>query len=191
MTKVLLVNNDSDTWRELVETAHEAGFEVTTIGCRDMNHHSADGFDAVVLSGGWWYDDEIRHLEVYKGELEFLRTTDTPTLGICVGMQLMQLAHSGQIQLLDKPQHDVQTIDVASAGQLLLGWPKQVKVHKNHTMGALVAAPEFEVLASSPGHIEMIKHQVKPLLGVQFHPEVGERKARAAMLRQLVGRRLG
>jgi GMP synthase-like glutamine amidotransferase len=159
---------------------------VDTIGCREVDAQSADGYDAVVLSGGWWYDDEIQHLEIYKGELALIRRAAVPMLGICIGMQLMQIAYSGRVQLLDEPQYDLQEISIEGSAQYLLGWPAVMRVHKNHTMGALAVANGFDVLARSPGHIEMIRHQDKPLLGVQFHPEVGETEARAAMLYQLV-----
>lgn len=186
MKKLLLVNNDSDTWQELVDGCRDAGFAVDTIGCRDVNERSAEGYDAAVLSGGWWYDDEIQHLEIYKGELALIRKAPVPMLGICIGMQLMQIAHSGEVQLLDKPQYDLQEISINEVGQRLLGWPATMRVHKNHTMGALSVASGFDVLARSPGHVEMIRHRQKPLVGVQFHPEVGDPEARAAMLYQLV-----
>jgi GMP synthase-like glutamine amidotransferase len=186
MTKALIVDNDSDTLQELIRTAEAAGFKTTVIHCRQLAIDSAVGHDIIILSGGWWYDDEIQHLEVYKAELELIRHSMVPVLGICIGMQLMQIAYSGQVQLLDKPQRDVQTIELTPAGQELLGWPRTVQVHKNHTMGALSVAPGFEVLGNSPGHIEIIRHASRPLLGVQFHPEIGELAHCAEMLQQLV-----
>jgi GMP synthase-like glutamine amidotransferase len=186
MKKLLIINNDSDSWQDLLDTARDAGFEVATLHCKEVDADSAKGYDAVILSGGWWYDDEIQHLESYHGELDLLRTTEVPTLGICLGMQLMQMAHTGQVQLLDAPQHDLREITVEPAGRELLGWPETVTVHKNHTMGAIVVAPGFDVLGRSPGHIEIIKHHARPLLGVQFHPEIGEKQARADMFRELV-----
>lgn len=186
MTKILLIDNDSDTLQELYEACKDAGFAVDTRHCTDVTPASADGYEAVVLSGGWWYDDEIQHLETYKGEMELLRTTRVPVVGICLGMQLMQIAYSGQVQLLDMPQHDSQTITVEPLGQQVLGWPPTMIVHKNHTMGAISVADGFEVLARSPGHIEIIRHTSRPLLGVQFHPEVGDPRNCALMMRQLV-----
>jgi GMP synthase-like glutamine amidotransferase len=185
-TKVLAVNNDSDTWQELIDSLCDAGFEVGTLHCREIQPDSANGYDVVVLSGGWWYDDEMQHLENYKNELELIKQTPVPMLGICQGMQLMQLACSGQITLLDKPQHDLQSITIEPRGQELLGLPDTMVVHKNHTMGAIVAAPGFEVLGRSHGHIEIIGHKTKPLLGVQFHPEVGDPHDRAAFMHRLV-----
>lgn len=186
MTKVLLINNDSDTWQELQDACRDAGYEFATLHCKAVKADSATGFDVVILSGGWWYDDEIQHLETYDGEMELIRHTGVPILGICMGMQLMQLAFSGQVPLLDSPQRDLQPIAINRRGQELLGLPEAILVHKNHTMGVIAVAPGFEVLGRSPGHIEIICHAKKPLLGVQFHPEIGEPNSRAMMMRNLI-----
>ena len=104
MANVLLINNDSDTWEQLVDTSRACGFKVDSLHCLEVNADSGDGYDIVILSGGWWYNQAAKHTEVYKGELELIRKTTTPVLGICIGMQLMQIAYSGSVPLLDEPQ---------------------------------------------------------------------------------------
>ncbi len=186
MAKVLLVNNDSDTWEQLVGTSQACGFDVDTLHCLEVTADSGDGYDIVILSGGWWYNEAARHTEVYKGELELIRKTSTPVLGICIGMQLMQIAYSGAVPLLDKPQKDLQMITINSTGQELLDLPVTLAVQKNHTMGIIKVANGFTELAYSPGHVEIIRHNSRPLLGVQFHPEVGTPQDRSLLLALLV-----
>jgi GMP synthase-like glutamine amidotransferase len=186
MTKILVVNNDSDTWQELLDTVRDCGYEAEILHCQAVRPDSGQGCDAAILSGGWWYDDAAKHLEVYQGEIDFITHTSLPTLGICIGMQLMQLAFSGLVPQLDEPQKDLQTISVLPEGQKLLSLPEQITVHKNHTLGVVMPADGFTVLAASPDHVEIIKHATRPLLGVQFHPEVGEHDARIAMLQNLL-----
>ncbi len=187
--KVLLVNNDSDTWQELQDVAAAAGYEVTPI------HHSAigaiepRGYDAAILSGGWLYEavegpelGAIKTLAVYAEELEFIRSAPIPILGICVGMQLMHVAVDQALPMLDEPQHGWKEIDVNIAGQILFGFPEKLTVFKNHTNAVVATDPQFELLATSPGHAEITLHRTKPLLGVQFHPEVGKADAPAKLL---------
>lgn len=183
---MLLVNNDSDTWDELETVARAAGYDVTPV------HHSAigaidpRGYDLAILSGGWWYDDEVKLLTEYAEELQFIKSTSIPILGICIGFQLMHVATDQAVPLLDAPEYGLLPIDVNIAGQMLFGFPETVNVFKNHTRGVFQTDPQFEVLASRNGHVEITLHKTKPLLGVQFHPEVGELEECVALIKTLV-----
>lgn len=183
---ILLVNNDSDTWQELYDTAVAAGYNVTPIRHSAIGAIDPRAYDLAILSGGWWYDDPTKLLDEYAEELQFIKSTPIPILGICVGMLLMHVAIDQAVPLLDEPQHGMKNIDVNIAGQMLFGFPDKITVFKNHTRGIIETDPQFELLASSPGHAEMTLHTQKPLLGVQFHPEVGEGSQPVELLRTLV-----
>lgn len=170
---VLLVDNSSDTFAELQEVVMQAGHSVTSISYREIPLYPADAYQLVILSGGWWYDDEVELLTQYAEELELIRTCPVPLLGICIGMQLMHVALDRAVPLLDVPQSGRKDITATERG-IRAGLPPRMQVHKNHTRGIIEADPLFEVLASSPGHIEIMQHRERPMLGVQFHPEVGE-----------------
>lgn len=182
MRKVLLVNNDSDSWQELQDVAVAAGYDVTPI------HHSAigaidpRGYDLAILSGGWWYFDETELLKNYAEELQFIKTTPIPILGICIGFQLMHVAVDQAVPLLDEEQHGFKDISVNVAGQMLFHFPETISVFKNHTVGVIEINSQFELLASSPGHAEITLHKTKPLLGVQFHPELEKTVSASAKL---------
>jgi GMP synthase-like glutamine amidotransferase len=184
---VLLVNNDSDTWDELQEVAAAAGYNVTPV------HHSAigaidpRGYDLAILSGGWWHDDEVELLKNYAEELMFIRLTPIPILGICAGMLLMHVTVDQAVPLLDEREHGWKDIDVNVDGQVVFDFPEKIKVFKNHDRAIFETDPSFRELASSSGHAEILLHQSRPLLGVQFHPEVGETEEAVKMLTTLVG----
>lgn len=183
---ILLIDNQSDTFAELESAVIAAGHDVTTIGYRDIPHYAADEYNAIILSGGWWYDDEVELLEQYAEELALIRDCPVPILGICIGMQLMHVALEQTVPLLDAPQSGSKQIAVTELGQKQYGFAPQMEVHKNHTRGILEVDPEFDVLATSPGHVEMMIHQTKPLLGVQFHPEVGDPSTAGQLINKLL-----
>lgn len=171
--RLLIVNNDSDTWEELLDVAQTAGHQVTPVHCRAIGAIDPRGYDMAVLSGGWWYDEPEELLENYAEELEFIRSAPIPILGICIGMQLMHVSLDQAVPLLDQPQSGYKPIEVSEVGQEIFGFPSVMNVFKNHTRAVIEADPHFDVLATSPGHIEIMMHRERPLLGVQFHPEVG------------------
>jgi len=184
--KILLVNNDSDTWDELCEAVGAAGHDVTPTHYADIDRTATSQHDLAILSGGWWYDDEVELLEKYGEELNFIRTSPIPILGICIGMQLLHVSLDRAVPLLDAPQTGLKEIVTTTVGRERYGLPSTMKVHKNHTRGVIDADPIFEVLAISPGHVEIIRHTERPMLGVQFHPEVGPREQSANLLNALI-----
>ena len=184
--RLLLVNNDSDTWEELRGVTHAAGYEVTPVHCSTIGAIDPRGYDMAVLSGGWWYDDPDELLHTYAEELAFIRSSPIPVLGICLGMQLMHVSLDQAVPLLDEPQSGYKLITVTTAGQTIGGLPATMNVFKNHTRAVVTADPAFQVLATSPGHVEMMLHRTRPLLGVQFHPEVGPIDEAADLLHTLI-----
>lgn len=183
---ILLVNNDSDTWQELQRTVSDAGHNVTSIHHKEISLFPIEEYELAILSGGWWYDDEIELLAEYAEELELIRTCPIPLLGICIGMQLMHVSLDRAAPLLDVPQSGIREITVTELGQLRYALPPTMSVFKNHTRGVIEADPIFDVLAYSPGHVEIIAHQERPMLGVQFHPEVGDAHECVTLLNTLI-----
>ena len=183
---VLLVNNDSDTWEELQVVAKAAGYNVTPIHCSAVGAIDPRGYDLAILSGGWWYDDEVKLLKNYAEELQFIKSTPIPILGICIGMLLMHVAVDQAVPLLDEREFGPKHIDVNIAGQVLFGFSESIEVFKNHSRGVFETDPQFELLASSSGHAEIMLHKTRPLLGVQFHPEIGDAEEAVTMLKTLV-----
>jgi para-aminobenzoate synthetase len=182
IVKILLVNNDSDSWSALHDLCKRCDWEVTAIHHKELLTATVSEFDLVILSGGWWYDDEVELLTEYAAELQLINTSPIPVLGICIGMQLMHVALDQAVPLLDSPQSGFRNIQLTASGQKLFGLPDTIRVFKNHTRGVIEVDPEFERLAHSPGHVEIMLHRQRQLLGVQFHPESEDDPARAEQL---------
>ena len=185
---VLLVNNDTEqeNWEKLQTVVAATGNSVTPIHNSAIGAVDPRGYDMAILSGGWYYEDEVELLQKYAEELQFIVSTPIPILGICVGMQLMHVAIDQAVPLLDERRYGWAEIDVNIAGQMLFGFPEKLKVFKNHDRGVIETDSQFEVLASCNSNAEIVLHKTKPLLGVQFHPEEGETDDAAAMMKTLI-----
>lgn len=183
--KALVVNNDSDTWQALCDTVRQAGFQIATVHHSDIHKVDMSEFDLVVLSGGWWNDDASELLSNYGEELRVIRESKVPILGVCIGMQLMHVALEQAVPLMDQPQSGGRGIKLTERGRKLFDLPAVIIVHKNHTRAVVEADPSFEVLASSRSGVEIMQHRTRPLLGVQFHPEVGSVERRYSLMKAL------
>ena len=126
-------------------------------------------YSAIILSGGPQsvygpaapkYDPEIFNL-------------GKPILGICYGLQLMNLVNGGTVVKKTTREDGQFTINVEQSSELYQTLPKSINVLLTHGDSIDTVAPGFIVTGQSPsGLISSIENPSKRQFGVQFHPEV-------------------
>jgi GMP synthase (glutamine-hydrolysing) len=124
----------------------------------------------IVLSGGpkSVYDDEAPVLN-----LEYL-DFDIPVLGICYGLQ--SLAHCispNSVEKAKKREFGRAKILIDDASDLLKGVKNESTVWMSHGDHIKHLPEPYKVIAhTSNAPVAAVRHQEKPIFGVQFHPEV-------------------
>lgn len=167
MKKILLIENGSRHTRAL---AHRLGeHEVRRVKYRNLSAGDIAKADIIVLSGG--HPSVLYHSWFYRKQVDLIRTSSRPIIGICLGFELIVRAFGGRLYRLKRKAHGLRLITVAPGfpafgGPLLRIW----EAHK----WAATFTPEsvFEIVASSQYGSEIIKHRSKPIYACQFHPEV-------------------
>ncbi len=130
----------------------------------------ADGY---AMGGG----PQRVHEAVEKGEFatlsKVLNTIDVPLLGICVTHQLMAVAYGGEAGPAIKPEYGPTTVIVDQEDTILNGMGSSFTAWSSHNDEVQKLPPNFRSIAHSEFcKIEAMKHDSKPIFGVQFHPEV-------------------
>ncbi len=127
--------------------------------------------DGIILPGG--KDYQLKDLEI----VSYLWEQDIPTLGICLGMQVMSMFFQGQMNTFEKNKHDskekyVHDVYLNTNSKLydIIGKEK-IKVNSRHH--DYIKHTNLKVSAiSSDGIIEAVEDREKKFfLGVQWHPE--------------------
>lgn len=151
------------------------------------------GDGLVVLGGqGDAYDDAgSPWLPAARELLADAARTGVPTLGICLGAQLLAVATGGRVQVGAPPGRESGVIDVHprphATGDALLGG-LAAAVHADHPLagGVLLAMPSMHadaVVDLPPGAVWLASSRLYPYQafrvgaaawGLQFHPEVSE-----------------
>ena len=165
--------------------------------------HYAERLDGLVLEGGsdmWpgsygeqplraeWSGDRIRD-EYEMALLRAFVSRGKPVLGICRGMQVLNVAYGGTLyqdlalqkpgplfhrsaQLYDRNHHQIELVADTRLAQLYPGLASAT-VNSVHHQGIRELAPGFIVEARSPdGVIEAFRCESAPYVaGVQWHPE--------------------
>lgn len=103
------------------------------------------------------------------------REEGKPILGICRGMQVLNVAFGGSLYQDIKGHRNRHLIEIEEGSLLyeIMGRRKQIEVNSSHHQGIKVVAPSLRATAwSGDKHIEGVEGKGEEfLLGVQFHPE--------------------
>jgi putative glutamine amidotransferase len=140
-------------------------------------HAEQLGINALLFSGGGDLDSQPRRAGVEGALLRCAAECGWPLLGICRGMQMLQVASGGELVELAghvgrahplRLSADAAAVSVGSDG------PGHAtgEVNSWHRYGIRSAAPDWQVLATAvDGSIEAFRHRRLPWLGLMWHPE--------------------
>lgn len=165
--KVALVNNGSHAPEKLLTILK--GHEVTvydTAHLREMGNA-----DLIVLSGSSTFP--ITENEwLLLPEIDLIKTTTAPVIGICYGCELIARAFGGSLvdHGEESKERDLVRIDVV-ADDPMFGGRASFEVYDAHRWVIASLPSELRVLARSEHGPEVIRHTERLIFGFQFHPE--------------------
>ena len=138
------------------------------------------GFDAVILSG----TDLPVWAPVYHDELDLIRSSRVPLLGICGGLQLIGRAFGADVEegssVIGRTR-----VSLAAGVPLFTGMPAQVELFQRHKYRLASLPPDWEAIATSANcKLEGIWNPPSGSYGMQAHLEF--RAEGRAMLRRFL-----
>lgn len=155
-----------------------AGCRLTVVECHlgQPLPASLDGFDGLVVLGGEMgaYDDAVAPwLTDTKQLLHEAVSADLPTLGVCLGHQLLAVAAGGEVATGAGPQQGLFDVALTSAGTvdpLFAALEGAAALHWNNDL--VVAPPPGALVLARVGQGAQAIRLGSSVYGVQFHPEV-------------------
>jgi GMP synthase (glutamine-hydrolysing) len=178
---VLSVVHGEDARTELFgPVAAESGhrLEEWSFGWGTPPPRPPDGYDAVLVFGGAMHADQEGLHPWLRDELDWLHgllDRRVPTLGICLGSQLLARAAGGWIGPLAEPEigwHEVELTEEGSTDPILSALPPRFTALEWHHYGH--GLPEgAAALARNAAALQAFRLG-ETCWGVQFHPEVTE-----------------
>ncbi len=125
--------------------------------------------EAIVISPGPGRPEKIPGVvEIAK------RFSKIPTLGICLGHQVIGYAFGGKIRQAKKIMHGKSSkIKLQQGAEIFENLPEEIEGGRYHSLVVDGLPDEIEILARSTDDNEImaIKHRELPVYGIQFHPE--------------------
>jgi GMP synthase (glutamine-hydrolysing) len=128
--------------------------------------------EGIILSGGKGNPYEPLNL---TADYVALMNYDVPTLGVCLGYEIIAVAYLGRIKKMEKYNQRLETVRITHTAdpifQGLIG--DEVTLRKQHQYKVWKMPRDFIKLGESDTcEIEIIRHRDKPIYGFQSHPEV-------------------
>lgn len=179
--RLLVVEHEADAGLGLLgECFDELGVETTVVGpdAGAPVPGSLAGYDGLVVLGGTMGptdDDEAPWLPATRALLADAVAQAVPTLGVCLGAQMLATAMGGRVRRIPgDPEvglHTVELNEAAANDPLLGGFETELPVVQWHWLEADRLPAGAEVLASSPACRNQAFRVGSCAWGVQFHPE--------------------
>ncbi|MBM4240259.1 MAG: GMP synthase subunit A [Euryarchaeota archaeon] len=167
--KILVVNNHGQYNHRIYRTLSYLNISSelipNSLSIDEINERNPTG---IVLGGG-------PSVEMSGNSLEYVKKLDCPILGICLGHQIIAKTFGGEIGPAGNESYAQIEIVIEDENDIFkgLGSDVKMKVWASHKDEVKKLPEDFKILASSSiCEIEAMKHNKKPIYGVQFHPEV-------------------
>lgn len=181
MSKVLMVINSTESGpRRAGEWLREAGIETVDVVTETTPlPENLDGFDGLVMLGGGLLPYEDENAPWLAAERELAQQAidaDLPTLGICLGGQLLAHVGGGEVRgEYGTPESGAVLITTTAAGRndpVLGVLGEGAHMIENH-VDQITQLPADAVLLGRSADVENQAFRIgKRVWGLQFHPEV-------------------
>ncbi len=175
---LIVVNSPSSGPRRLKDWLEADGLEVDVRPGSEGLPTDLDGYDGLVMLGGGLMPDEFDRAPWLREERELARRAieeDLPTLGICLGGQLLADVAGGRVSAKTGPKERgatlIRTTGAGAADPVIGGLADGTPMIENHE-DMITGLPPAAVLLASSEAIENQAFRIgRHVRGVQFHPE--------------------
>lgn len=177
---LVVVNAKESAPRRLGQWLEEQDIVVEPVLGTDGLPESLDGYAGLVmLGGGLMPDDDARAPWLAQERALALEAIDAdlPTLGICLGGQILAHVAGGEVRAAFGPKERgatvISTSDAGRADRVIGGLGASAPMIENH-QDMITALPPAAVLLGSSDAVEIQAFRLgERVYGLQFHPEVG------------------
>lgn len=167
--KALIINNRTTHLEEL----RSLFIDSVVIEKENLdNNLDISGYDVIVFSGGSNTPTVLEHPEYYTSEINIIKQSKIPIVGICLGAEIIVEALGGELYKLPERHRGGVLLKIEDEELKSKIGADNLEVSEGHAIGIKTLPKDFISCASSEHGIEIIRHKARPIFGFQFHPEI-------------------
>jgi GMP synthase (glutamine-hydrolysing) len=165
--KILLINNGTKHLGKLKDLLYPNELDIYPLISKYPN---VNNYNLVVLSGGGLFSI-MSAPEVFREEVNLIKSSAKPIIGICEGCEAIAYAFGAKLELSYRKTKGVRKIIPLINDSVIAGFD-QIEVYEAHYWAITTLGKNLTGLAKSRSGYEIIKHKKRPIYGLQFHPEM-------------------
>ena len=168
--------------RALTELRVKSKLIPMSITAKDLEEMKADG---LVMGGG---PQRIGfEAEKLENVSKVIKEAKIPMLGLCVTHQLMAVVFGGKAEQAKHPEYGPVRVYVDNKDEILNDFNESFLAWETHNDEVTALPENFVVLAHSEKcRIQVMRHETKPIFGVQFHPEAVQTENGALIFKNFI-----
>jgi len=174
---ILIINNGTKHINELKTILATHNVKVINFNERLIEYKN---YDLIILSGSSKLS-VINHTVEYSDEINLIKKSNVPIVGICLGFELICFAFSEKLVLLNNKRHSLLRVHKIKEDSIFKEIKNHFWVYDAHRWGVKNTLYLISLAKSKDG-VEIIKHPIKKIYGLQFHPEVFKAKSKGYKL---------
>jgi len=151
----------------IVRRVRELGYFAKLYSPEDLSEIGTPG--AIILSGGPKSTSEADAPDI---DFEKLKSFGVPVLGVCYGMQLLNIKFGGSVKASDRREYGAAMLKPSSHDDLYAGLSPESQVWMSHSDTVQDLHDDVEVIATNQHGTPVSLKWPGGFFGIQFHPEV-------------------
>ena len=165
---ILIIDCGSSKTYKFKEIAEKLGFPSEIIKKDDFAPEMLDKYEKIIISGGPALLTKDKN---YYRSFDFIKNYNKPLLGVCLGHQIIGLQFGADI--FTQPHiTGMNEISFCKLDKIFTNISPKTEFMEDHRE-YINLPPNFFLLGNSENCAnEAMKHNNKPIYGVQFHPEI-------------------
>lgn len=165
--EVAVLDYGSQYSQLIVRRVRELGFMAHLYPPTELASLAKPG--AIILSGG---PRSTTEPDAPNVDFEKLMAFGVPVLGVCYGMQLLNIKHGGAVRPGVTREYGPARLVVSEPATLFEGISKESQIWMSHSDTVCDLQPGTEVIATNEDAVPVALQFAERCWGIQFHPEV-------------------
>ena len=164
---VAVIDFGSQYTQLIVRRVRELGYMAKLYALEDLDQIHEPG--AVILSGGPKSPPDADAPDI---DFEWLQSLNVPVLGVCYGMQLLNIKHGGTVKASNKREYGPAALLPETCAGLYRDMSPSSQVWMSHSDTVDHLAEGCRVIARNAEGVPVSLQWGETTFGIQFHPEV-------------------